>query len=146
MFDETDKQIEFYLADDYRNWRDEIPGTRQFLKEIETKKKETDILSQKKGNTIIRTIKGSHEELNYQEISYSPKTFNPFDRLNIKTQEGNISKVYLEKDNIGEDSSDEGLTIGTTATDTVETTSDNTDGSDGEKHESKEDERQKDKV
>jgi len=45
MFDETDKQIEFYLADDYVNWRDEIPGVRVFLKEIETKKKETDILS-----------------------------------------------------------------------------------------------------
>jgi len=28
MFDETDKQIEFYLGDDYKNWRDELPGTR----------------------------------------------------------------------------------------------------------------------
>lgn len=28
MFDETDKQIEFYLGDGYNNWRDEIPGTR----------------------------------------------------------------------------------------------------------------------
>ena len=85
MFDETDKQIEFYLGDEYKNWRDEIPGTRQFLKELESKKRETDILTQNKGNTIIRTIKGTHAELNYQEIEYSPKTFNPFDRLNIKT-------------------------------------------------------------
>jgi hypothetical protein len=65
LFDDTDKQIEFYIGDDYKNWRDEIPGTRQFLKEVETKKREIDIVSQMKGNTIIRTIKGAHEELNY---------------------------------------------------------------------------------
>ena len=144
LFDETDKQIEFYLGDEYKNWRDELPGTRQFLKELETKKRETDILTQNKGNTIIRTIKGAHAELNYQEIEYSPKTFNPFDRLNIKTQEGNIQKVYLEKDNVGDDSSDEGLTIGTTATDTVETTSEFS-GSDGEKTEGKQDQSEKEK-
>jgi hypothetical protein len=28
MFDETDKQIEHYLGDEYKNWRDELPGTR----------------------------------------------------------------------------------------------------------------------
>ena len=70
-----------------------------------------------------------------------PSIFGESRQPNLILWEGNISKVYLEKDNIGEDSSDEGLTIGTTATDTVETTSENTDGSDGEKHESKEDER-----
>lgn len=82
------------------------------MKELETKKRENDILSQKKGNTIIRTIKGSHEE--YQEIEYNPKTFNPFDRLNIKTQEGNIPKIYLEKDDLTIGSSDTGT--GTSAT------------------------------
>ena len=85
LFDDTDKQIEFYLGDAFVNWRDEIPGTRQFLQELNSKKREIDIISQKKGNTIIRTIKGEHEELNYQEIEYSSKTFNPFDNFNIKT-------------------------------------------------------------
>lgn len=49
-----------------------------------------------------------------QEIEYSVKTFNPFDQLNIKTQEGKIQKVYIEKDNLDDSSS--GLTLGSTAT------------------------------
>lgn len=52
------------------------------------------------GDTIIRTIKGDNEEQDYQEIEYSVKTFNPFDQINIKTQEGKIAKVYFEKDKI----------------------------------------------
>jgi hypothetical protein len=39
-----------------------------------------------------------------QEIEYSVKTFNPFDKLNIKTQEGKIQKVYIEKDNLDDSS------------------------------------------
>lgn len=49
-----------------------------------------------------------------QEIEYSVKTFNPFDKLNIKTQEGKIQKVYIEKDNLDDSSSD--LTLGSTPT------------------------------
>ena len=26
MFDETDKQVEFYLQEDFKSWRDEIEG------------------------------------------------------------------------------------------------------------------------
>ena len=35
LFDETDKQIEFYLGDKYRHWSDEVDGARQFLQDIE---------------------------------------------------------------------------------------------------------------
>ena len=65
MFDETDEAVAIYLEDDYVNWRDEIGGVREFLKELETKKIETDIMLQKKGNTIIRNVKGEHKELDY---------------------------------------------------------------------------------
>lgn len=51
-----------------------------------------------------------------QEIEYSVKTFNPFDKLNIKTQEGKIQKVYIEKDNLEESYSTAGLTLGSTPT------------------------------
>jgi hypothetical protein len=34
MFDEADEQVEVYLEDEYKNWRDEIPGVRDFLKEL----------------------------------------------------------------------------------------------------------------
>jgi len=67
-----------------------------------------------KGNTVIRTIKGKTQDLNMQEIEYSVKTFNPFDRLNIKTQEGKIQKTYIERENLDDPSS--GLTLGTTPT------------------------------
>ena len=43
MFDETDKQIEFYLVDEFKSWRDEIEGARQFLEEIKVKKVEEDV-------------------------------------------------------------------------------------------------------
>ena len=59
-----------------------------------------------------------------QEIEYSVKTFNPFDQLNIKSQEGKVQKVLIEKD-AAESSSSAGLTLGTTAT---EDTSSHTEG------------------
>ena len=36
-FDEADVQIEAYLGDEYRNWRDEVEGAREFLQELKTK-------------------------------------------------------------------------------------------------------------
>ena len=44
MFDETDKQIEFFLEDEYVNWRDAIGGVREFLKELEAKKVDMDTM------------------------------------------------------------------------------------------------------
>lgn len=114
MFDETDKQVAFYLGDEFVSWRDEIEGSRQFLENIQKKKIEDDVRLSLKGNTVIRTLKGKTQELNQQEIEYDVKTFNPFDRLNIKTQEGKIQKTYIEKDNLDDPSS--GLTLGSTPT------------------------------
>lgn len=47
LFNETDKQIEFYLGDKYRHWSDEIEGARQFLIDIE-KKQDTNTAYAKK--------------------------------------------------------------------------------------------------
>lgn len=77
MFDETDKQIEFYLMDEFVPWKDEIEGARQFLEDIKIKKIEDDIKLSRKGNTVIKTITGKVHD--HQEIEYSVKTFNPFD-------------------------------------------------------------------
>ena len=75
-------------------------------------------------------------------MEYSTRTFNPFDQANIKTQEGKLPKVYIEKDMINDDlgikgshlttmstSADEqGLTLGTTPTEgTDEPTDEQTD-------------------
>ena len=129
MFDETDKQIEFFLLDEFKPWQDEIEGARQFLEDIKVKKIEQDIRLSRKGNTVIKTIKGENKR-EHQEIEYSAKTFNPFDQLNIKTQEGKISKVYIERDSLDQHSSDDqGLTLGTTPTE--ETTEEANSTSDG---------------
>ena len=130
MFDETDKQIEFFLEDEFKPWKDEIEGARQFLEDIRVKQIEVDIKTSRKGNTVIKTITGKNKK-DHQEIEYSAKTFNPFDQLNIKTQEGKISKVYIERDSLdGQHSSDDqGLTLGTTPTeDTTEDANSTSDG------------------
>ena len=114
MFDETDKQVEFYLDEEFVSWKDEIEGSRQFLEDIYKKKIDDDVRLSLKGNTVIRTLKGKTQDLNMQEIEYSVKTFNPFDKLNIKTQEGKIQKTYIERENLDDPSS--GLTLGTTPT------------------------------
>lgn len=114
MFDETDLQVEFYLGDGFVSWKDEIVGARQFLEDIAKQKIMDDVRLSLKGNTVIRTLKGKTQEHSMQEIEYSVKTFNPFDKLNIKTQEGKIQKVYIEKENLDDPSS--GLTLGTTPT------------------------------
>ena len=31
LFDSADEQVAFYMGDEYVDWRDSIPGTRQFL-------------------------------------------------------------------------------------------------------------------
>jgi len=36
--DDADEQVAFYLGDEYRNWKDEIPGCRDFLKAVQEKK------------------------------------------------------------------------------------------------------------
>lgn len=36
LFDNADIQVELYLGDEYVNWRDEIDGARDFLKEIDS--------------------------------------------------------------------------------------------------------------
>jgi len=53
------------------------------LEEIKVKKVEEDLRLRRSGNTVIRTIAGKAHDM--QEIEYSSTTFNPFDRLNIKT-------------------------------------------------------------
>ena len=105
IFDEADEQVAFYLEGDYVNWRDSIPGVREFLKEISEKKVEKDINTAQLGNTKIRTIPGKHDMDDLQEVTYSAQTFNPFDQLNIRTQERKIRKLYIETDNIADDQS-----------------------------------------
>ena len=112
-FDEADVQIEAYLGDEYRNWRDEVEGAREFLQELKTKQVQADSLDKSQGNTNIKTIKGNPEQLTKQEIEYDSQTFNPFDPINIKTQEGNLRKLYIEKDN-RKSEEESGLSLGTT--------------------------------
>ena len=112
-FDEADVQIEAYMGDDYKNWRDEVEGAREFLHELETKQVQADSLDKSQGNTNIKTIKGNPEQLTKQEIEYDSLTFNPFDPINIKTQEGNLRKLYIEKDN-RKSEEESGLSLGTT--------------------------------
>lgn len=114
LFDEADEQTQYYLQEDYVNWRDEIPGVRDFLQQVQTKKVEQKVQTATLGNTIVRTIPGKHSLDDLQEVQYTMKTFNPFDQLNIKTQEKKIRKVIIEKDSLKAD--DEGLTLGSTET------------------------------
>ena len=109
------------MGDHFVEWQDELEGVRVFLDELKRKKLEADVATSMQGNTVVRTIKGSNEFEDMQEIEYNVKTFNPFDQLNIKTQEGKIRKVYIEKDigNVSDGSS--GLTLGTTPTETDQT-------------------------
>lgn len=122
MFDESDEQVKFWMGDHFVEWQDEIEGVRVFLDELKRKKLEADVAVSMKGNTVIRTIKGENEFEDLQEIEYNVKTFNPFDQLNIKTQEGKIRKTYIEKDigNVSDGSS--GLTLGTTPTEETDPT------------------------
>ena len=76
-----------------------------------SKKIESDIKSAKLGNTVIRTIPGKHTLDDVQEVTYSSNTFNPFDQLNIRTQERKMKKVYIEKDNINQNYDDQNLTL-----------------------------------
>lgn len=114
LFDNADEQTKYYLQEEYVNWRDEIPGVRDFLKQVQTKKVETKIQTAMLGNTIVRTIPGKHSLDDLQEVQYTRDTFNPFDQLNIKTQEKKIRKVIIERDTLKQD--DEGLTLGSTET------------------------------
>lgn len=62
-------------------------------------------------------IPGHTEIDNTQEVEYSPKTFNPFDTQNIRYAEKNLRKVYIERENVGEGSSEEhSLTLGSSET------------------------------
>lgn len=79
MFDASDAQFEFYLQDEYKNWKDEIEGVREFLQQIEKKKLDDTVTVSRLGNTIQRTIKGKTAAETITEIQYSAKTFNPFD-------------------------------------------------------------------
>ena len=51
LFDEADEQVKFYLDEAYVNWRDCIPGVREFLQEIETKETEKQVMLSKKNTT-----------------------------------------------------------------------------------------------
>ena len=51
LFDEADEQMKFYLDDDYVNWKDCIPGVREFLQEVETKEAEKQVIISRK-NTV----------------------------------------------------------------------------------------------
>lgn len=65
-------------------WKDEIEGVREFLSDMEKKQIDSDIKHQKKGNTVIKSLKDEANKEMHQ-IEYSVKSFNPFDQLNIKT-------------------------------------------------------------
>ena len=54
MFDTADEQVKFYLRDDFRSWKDEIPGVREFLAEIQHKQVLTDKKQANAGNTVVR--------------------------------------------------------------------------------------------
>ena len=64
MFDESDKQAQFYYGPGFKSWRQEVEGVEEFLAELISKKK---ILSEERskvqGNTIIKTIKSPYKEL-----------------------------------------------------------------------------------
>lgn len=74
----------------------------EFLEELRTKKRDVEVRTQVKGNTIIKTIKGEVQDLESQEIEYSSATFNPFSAENRKTQESKMQKVYKENDAVTE--------------------------------------------
>lgn len=120
-FDEASEQLAYYLGDEFKDWRDEIPGAREFLKEVESKQTEKTIEREKLGTTTVRVLPGHTEIDNLQEVEYSPYTFNPFDAVNIRTAEKNLRKVYIERDvsviEGGGSSEDHGLTLGSSATD-----------------------------
>ena len=78
LFDEADEQVKFYLEDEFRSWRDEIPGVREFIRNISTKSVESDVRTAKAGNTVVKEIAGAHEDDQLQEVLYSKHTFNPF--------------------------------------------------------------------
>lgn len=111
-FDDADEQVEFYLEGDYRNWRDEIPGARDFIREMTKKKVDVVVTGEVLGNTVVRTIPGEHDLINVQEVQYSPKTFNPFHNDNIKVQEKKkVLKLYIENDMLDGSSDKAGLTL-----------------------------------
>lgn len=98
LFDETDKQIEFYLGDEFVSWKDHLEGTREFLKEIDAKKVEHEQKYLKKGDHLVKNFKGGIDLLDYQEIQYDIQSFNPLDATNVKLQESHINKTYYEKE------------------------------------------------
>ena len=100
LFDDADEQAAFYLQEEYVNWRDAIPGARDFLRDVQVKKIEKKAQTSTLGNTRVRTIPGVNSQDDLQEVQYSIKTFNPFDNVNIKTQEKKMKKLYIEKDTI----------------------------------------------
>lgn len=116
IMDEADEQVAFYLQDDYKDWRDEIPGAREFLVDLARKKSENKVASTHLGDTIIRQYPGKTEIDTLHEVEYSPKTFNPFDQINIRHQEKNLRKVYIETANQDISSEEQGLTLGSSET------------------------------
>ena len=100
MFDEADEQAKFYYGEDFKGWRDEIEGAREFLNEVHKEKIQKDIQLARRGNTVIRNIKGRVEDLNSQEIEYSTATFNPFSVENVRNANKKITKVYKENDGV----------------------------------------------
>jgi hypothetical protein len=102
MFDDSDRQAEFYYGPGFTSWRDELEGVHEFLAEVRTKEKAAEALSEVKGNTIIRTIKGASPDRDAQEVEYSSATFNPFSADNRKTQESKLPKTYKERDAVTE--------------------------------------------
>lgn len=134
MFDETDKQIEFYLGDEFVSWKDQLEGTREFLKEIDAKKVMHETKFLKKGDHLIKNFKGGIDLLDFQEIQYDTKSFNPLDATNVRLQETHINKTYIEQEDLGfvnagdgNFTEDSGLTIGTTET-SENTQTDQTEG------------------
>lgn len=63
LLDEADEQAGYYYGDNFKTWRQEIDGVEEFLEEIAAQKKLKDSKLSRKGNTIVRTIKGEDEAL-----------------------------------------------------------------------------------
>ena len=59
------------MGDHFVEWQDEIDGVRVFLDELKRKKLEADVATSMQGNTVVRTIKGSNEFEDMQEIEYN---------------------------------------------------------------------------
>ena len=56
LFDGADEQVAFYLAEEYVDWKDEIEGVREFIRDLQKQKVDRKVQTSMHGNTVVRTI------------------------------------------------------------------------------------------